>query len=280
MTTKHLHTRSIFHELLWFLKGETNIKYLKDNGVSIWDAWADSNGNLGPIYGKQWRRFEGILTNPVVRGGVDDKGTTLRITVEVDQIKSVLKQLKENPDSRRMLVSAWNPVEMSTMALPPCHVMFQFYTKKIPLKMRKKYAQDANCYDLSKEDEKKYGESGIHSYLSEKGIPERYLSCQLYQRSADVPIGVPFNIASYALLVCMMAHVCNMVPDEFVHTLGDAHIYLNQIEGVKEQLTRTPHALPKLVIKRKVESIDDFKFEDFEIVDYVSHPHIKMPVAV
>jgi len=220
LTTKKLHVRSIIYELLWFLRGDTNIKFLNDNRVTIWDEWADENGDLGPIYGHQWRSWPG------------KNGET------IDQISNVIEEIRKNPDSRRLIVTAWNPVDIPEMALPPCHCLFQFY------------------------------------------VSDGSLSCQLYQRSGDVFLGVPFNIASYALLTHMVAHVTGLKVGEFIHTLGDAHIYLNHIEQVKLQLTREPRPLPKLVIKRDVESIFDFKYEDFEIVDYHPHPHIKGEVSV
>ncbi|CAM3319023.1 thymidylate synthase [Brevibacillus invocatus] len=220
ITTKKLHTKSIFHELLWFLSGDTNIGYLQENGVRIWNEWADENGDLGPVYGKQWRSF----------AGRDGK--------TVDQIKWVVEEIKRNPDSRRLIVSAWNPAELDEMALPPCHLLFQFY------------------------------------------VANGKLSCQLYQRSADTFLGVPFNIASYALLTQMMAHVTGLEPGEFVHTLGDAHLYLNHVEQVKLQLTREPKPLPKLKLNPEVTSIFDFTFDDIEVVDYEAHPHIKGEVAV
>lgn len=220
LTTKKLHTRSIFHELLWFLKGDTNIKYLHDNKVTIWDEWADENGDLGPVYGKQWRAWQ----------GADGKIT--------DQITQLIHQIKNTPDSRRMLVSAWNVGEVEQMALPPCHIVFQFY------------------------------------------VANGKLSCQLYQRSADVFLGVPFNIASYALLTAMIAQVCGLEAGEFIHTLGDAHLYSNHIEQAKLQLSRTPYELPKLVLNPEVKDIFDFTYEDIKIENYVSHPHIKAEVAV
>ncbi len=220
LTTKKVHTKSIIYELLWFLKGETNIKYLKDNGVSIWDEWADANGDLGPVYGKQWRSWAGP-------GGK-----------VVDQISQAVETLKKNPDSRRIIVSAWNPAEIDKMKLAPCHCLFQFY------------------------------------------VSEGRLSCQLYQRSADVFLGVPFNIASYALLTLMMAQVTGLKPGEFVHTFGDVHIYLNHMEQVKLQLSREPRALPQMKINPAVKNIFDFKYEDFELLNYDPHPAIKAPVAV
>jgi thymidylate synthase len=220
LTTKKLHLRSIIHELLWFLKGETNIRYLKDHNVSIWDEWADEEGELGPVYGKQWVRWE------TADGRV------------INQVQQVVEEIKRNPDSRRLLVSAWNVGEVDKMALPPCHVLFQFY------------------------------------------VAEGKLSCQLYQRSADVFLGVPFNIASYALLTMMVAQVCGLKPGEFVHTLGDAHIYRNHLEQVKLQLTREPRALPKMKINPDVQDVFAFRFEDFELVEYDPHPHIKGEVSV
>lgn len=220
LTTKKLHLKSIIHELLWFLTGDTNIKYLQENGVRIWNEWADENGNLGPVYGYQWRSW------PTPDGR------------HIDQISQVVDSLKNNPDSRRHLISAWNVGQIDQMNLPPCHILVQFY------------------------------------------VAEGKLSCQLYQRSADIFLGVPFNIASYALLTMMMAQVCNLQPGEFVHTLGDAHIYLNHMEQVKLQLSREPYPLPQMKINPEVKNIFDFKFEDFELVGYQSHPHIAGAVAV
>lgn len=220
LTTKKVHTKSIIHELLWFLKGETNIKYLKENGVSIWDEWADENGNLGPVYGSQWRSWQAA------------DGRT------IDQITHVIDQIKKNPDSRRLIVSAWNVGEIDKMKLPPCHAFFQFY------------------------------------------VADGKLSCQLYQRSADIFLGVPFNIASYALLTMMIAQVCNLQPGEFVHTLGDAHIYSNHFEQVALQLSRDPKPLPQMKLNPEVKNIFDFTYEDFELVNYNPHPGIKAPVAV
>ena len=220
ITTKKLHTKSIIHELLWFLKGETNIRYLKENGVSIWNEWADENGELGPVYGYQWRSWQGA------------NGET------IDQISQVVSQIKNNPDSRRLIVSAWNVADVNKMALPPCHAFFQFY------------------------------------------VANGKLSCQLYQRSADVFLGVPFNIASYALLTMMMAQVCNLKPGDFVHTLGDAHLYTNHLEQAKLQLSRDCRPMPIMRINPSIKDIFSFKFEDFELTGYDPHPHIKADVAV
>jgi len=220
VTTKKLHTKSIIHELLWFLSGDTNIRYLNENGVSIWDEWADESGNLGPVYGHQWRFWKGADGRPI------------------DQIANVLEQIRNQPDSRRMIVSAWNVGELDRMALQPCHALFQFY------------------------------------------VADGKLSCQLYQRSCDIFLGVPFNIASYALLTMMMAQQSGLEPGDFVWTGGDCHLYLNHLDQADEQLSRQPYALPTLKIKRKPQNIFAYKFEDFEILDYQHHPHIKAPVAV
>lgn len=220
LTTKKLHTKSIFHELLWFLKGDTNIAYLNQNGVSIWNEWADANGNLGPVYGKQWRAWQA------------EDGRM------IDQMGELVKQIKTNPDSRRLIVNAWNVGELDKMALPPCHLLMQFY------------------------------------------VADKKLSCQLYQRSADSFLGVPFNIASYSLLTSLIAQQCDLVPGDFIWTGGDCHIYLNHLEQVKLQLSRTPYPLPKLHIKRRAPSLFDYTYDDFEIVDYQAHPHIKGAVAV
>ncbi len=233
LTTKKVHVKSIVHELLWFLKGDTNINYLKENGVSIWDEWADADGNLGPVYGHQWRNFGAR------KSGETWCGTTLSQDLPgVDQISDVLKQIKNNPDSRRLIVSAWNPVDVPKMALPPCHSMFQFY------------------------------------------VAGGALSCQLYQRSADVFLGVPFNIASYALLTHMIAQVCNLKVGDFVHTLGDAHLYTNHIEQARLQLSRDFRALPKLVLNPNVTDLFSFKYEDIVFDGYDPHPGIKAPVAI
>jgi thymidylate synthase len=220
VTTKKLHLRSIIHELLWFLKGDTNVKYLRDHGVTIWDEWADEKGELGPVYGHQWRSW------PAPDGR------------SIDQISQVIAQLRSKPDSRRHIVTAWNPAEVDKMALPPCHALFQFY------------------------------------------VADGRLSCQLYQRSADYFLGVPFNIASYALLTCMFAQQCDLQPGDFVWTGGDVHLYLNHLEQARLQLSRTPYPLPELRIKRKPASIFDYAFEDFEIANYEAHPSIKAPIAV
>lgn len=221
VTTKKCHLKSIIHELLWFLKGSTNISYLKEHGVSIWDEWADEHGNLGPVYGKQWRCWE------------DHKSGTV-----IDQISNVINEIKTNPNSRRLIVSAWNVSDLAQMALPPCHLLFQFY------------------------------------------VVNGKISCQLYQRSADVFLGIPFNIASYSLLLMMIAQVTNLRPLEFVHTIGDAHLYINHLEQAKIQVTRLPFNLPQMIINPEIKSIFDFKYEDFCLVNYNHHPAIKAPIAV
>jgi len=220
LTTKKIHTRSVIHELLWFLQGSTNVRYLQENGVTIWDEWADAQGELGPVYGAQWRHW---------------KGSDGR---EVDQIRDVVEQIRRNPDSRRLVVSAWNPPEIPRMALAPCHALFQFY------------------------------------------VADGHLSCQLYQRSADVFLGVPFNIASYALLTLMVAQVCGLKPGDFVHTLGDAHLYLNHLEQAREQLTRTPRELPVMRLDPAVKDLFAFRYEDFTLEGYDPAPAIRAPIAV
>ena len=220
VTTKKLHLRSIIHELLWFLKGDTNIRYLKENGVSIWDEWADENGDLGPVYGSQWRSW------PAPNGQ------------KIDQISNVIEQIRTNPDSRRLIVSAWNPAEVDNMALPPCHSLFQFY------------------------------------------VSDGKLSCQLYQRSADILLGVPFNIASYALLTLMIAQVCDLEAGDFIHTFGDAHLYLNHLEQVDLQLSREPYPLPTMTLNPEIRSVFDFTYDDITLNNYRSHPAIKAPIAV
>jgi thymidylate synthase len=220
LTTKKLHLKSIIHELLWFLSGDTNIRYLKENGVSIWDDWADENGDLGPVYGRQWRSWE-------TPGGA-----------QIDQIKALVAQLKNNPDSRRHIVTAWNPADVDDMALPPCHCLFQFY------------------------------------------VANGKLSCQLYQRSADIFLGVPFNIASYALLTKMLAQVCDLEAGDFVHTLGDAHLYLNHLDQAREQVQRTPGSLPGLKMNPEKRDLFSFVYDDFELTDYEAQPHIAAPIAV
>ena len=235
LTTKKLHLKSIIYELLWFLQGDTNVKYLQEHGVRIWNEWADENGELGPVYGHQWRSW------PDYNGGT------------IDQIQYVIDQLKNNPDSRRMIVSAWNVAEVNEMALPPCHTIFQFYTAPI-----------ADSQELTANGQK----------------AKRRLSLQLYQRSADTFLGVPFNIASYALLLQMMAQVCDMVPGDFIHTTGDTHLYLNHLEQARLQLTREPRPLPTMKINPDVKNIFDFHYEDFELEGYDPHPHIKAEVSV
>jgi len=257
LTTKKLHLRSIIYELLWFLRGDRNVRYLQENKVTIWDEWADEKGDLGPVYGKQWRNWvktqsrhrkpsdpsssQATLFDLGESGGetiVTPAGPRVRSKHGIDQIATVIEQIKKNPDSRRLIVSAWNVADIDSMALPPCHALFQFY------------------------------------------VSEGELSCQLYQRSADIFLGVPFNIASYALLTLMVAQVCGLKPGDFVHTFGDLHLYSNHVEQAKLQLSRKPRPLPQMKLNPAVKSIDHFKFEDFELVGYDPHPGIKAPIAV
>ncbi len=256
LTTKKLHLRSIIYELLWFLRGDTNVRYLQENKVTIWDEWADEQGNLGPVYGKQWRHWtkntprphrDPLAAQPPLfdlselsdGASVTPSGPRVRGRQNgIDQIEQVIRQVKKNPDSRRLIVSAWNVADIDSMALPPCHCLFQFY------------------------------------------VSDGELSCQLYQRSADIFLGVPFNIASYALLTLMVAQICGLKPGEFVHTFGDLHLYANHVEQAKLQLSREPRPLPRMKLNPAVKKIDDFKFEDFELVGYDPHPAIKAPIAV
>lgn len=340
VTTKKCHMRSIIHELLWFLKGETNIQYLTDNGVTIWDEWAlkedetseypmtgpdrasyalihqlwtdggerlyaklnklgeekgnefldtlgvprvetyvgRKKGDLGPVYGKQWRRWDATTRRAMIAGQCES----------IDQIATVMDQLKNDPDSRRIIVSAWNVAELSQMALAPCHCFFQFYTRELSTSEREEWLI-GNKPEVIEEFDKEVNQlplteelyySSRYALLDEHNVPKRALSCQLYQRSADVFLGVPFNIASYALLIHMVAQQVNMVPDEFIWTGGDVHLYSNHLDQINEQLTREPKPLPKLKLRTKPASIFDYVFADFELVDYDSHPAIKAPVAV
>lgn len=238
LTTKKMHLKSIIYELLWFLKGDTNIKYLNDHGVRIWDEWADENGDLGPVYGKQWRSWDNIVLIGGHRGEKEEWVDEKYVNQSIDQISDLIRDLKKKPDSRRLIISAWNVADLPNMALSPCHCLFQFY------------------------------------------VANNKLSCQLYQRSADVFLGVPFNIASYALLTMMLAQVCDLKLGEFVHTFGDVHLYKNHLEQVKLQLSRKPYTLPRMYVNPKVKDIFSFQYEDFELLNYQSHPIIKAPIAV
>lgn len=300
VTTKKVHLKSIIHELLWFLNGDTNVKYLQENGVRIWNEWSDKEGNLGPVYGKQWREWRDckvVECHDVRRtqqlmqrgykyiGNMKEDGTTYLVYEKPhDQISKVIQQLREDPDSRRIIVSAWNVSDLDDMALNPCHNYFQFYTTEMTLLERLDWYEVnesekfANAPLINHEDID--SEERLHEILDREGIPRRKLSCFYMMRSNDVALGKPFNIASYALLTHMVAQQVNMVPDELVYSGVDVHLYLNHLDQIKLQLTREPYPLPKLVIKRKPESIFDYKYEDFEVVGYQSHPHIAMPVAV
>lgn len=300
VTTKKVHLKSIIHELLWFLNGDTNVKYLQENGVKIWNEWANEEGNLGPVYGKQWREWRDckvVECHDVGRtqqlmqrgykyiGNMKEDGTTYLVYEKAhDQISKVIQQLREDPDSRRIIVSAWNVGDLDDMALNPCHNYFQFYTTEMTLLERLDWYEVnepekfANAPLINHEDID--SEERLHETLDREGIPRRKLSCFFLMRSNDVFLGLPFNIASYAILTHMIAQQLNMVPDELVYSGVDVHLYSNHLEQAKLQLTREPYPLPKLVIKRKPDSIFDYKYEDFELVGYQAHPHIAAPVAV
>ncbi|MKU72552.1 thymidylate synthase [Salmonella enterica subsp. enterica] len=300
VTTKKVHLKSIIHELLWFLNGDTNVKYLQENGVRIWNEWANEEGNLGPVYGKQWREWRDckvVECHDVGRtqqlmqrgykyiGNMKEDGTTYLVYEKAhDQISKVIQQLREDPDSRRIIVSAWNVADLNDMALNPCHNYFQFYTTEMTLLERldwyevnepEKFASAPLINHEDIDDEER-----LHETLDREGIPRRKLSCFYMMRSNDYLLGAPFNVASYALLTHIVAQQLNMVPDELVYSGVDVHLYSNHLEQAKLQLTREPYPLPKLVIKRKPDSIFDYKYEDFELVGYQAHPHIAAPVAV
>lgn len=300
VTTKKVHLKSIIHELLWFLNGDTNVKYLQENGVKIWNEWSDEEGNLGPVYGKQWREWRDckvVECHDVRRtqqlmqrgykyiGNMKEDGTTYLVYEKAhDQISKVIQQLREDPDSRRIIVSAWNVGDLGDMALNPCHNYFQFYTTEMTLLERLDWYEAnepekfANAPLINHEDID--NEERLHETLDREGIPRRKLSCFFLMRSNDVFLGLPFNIASYALLTHIVAQQLNMVPDELVYSGVDVHLYSNHLEQAKLQLTREPYPLPKLDIKRKPDSIFDYKYEDFELVGYQAQPHIAAPVAV
>ena len=300
VTTKKVHLKSIIRELLWFLNGDTNVKYLQENGVKIWNEWANEEGDLGPVYGHQWREWRDckvVECHDVRRtqqlmqrgykyiGNMKEDGTTYLVYEKAhDQISKVIQQLREDPDSRRIIVSAWNVSDLDDMALNPCHNYFQFYTTEMTLLERldwyevnepEKFASAPLINHEDIDDEER-----LHETLDREGIPRRKLSCFYMMRSNDYLLGAPFNVASYALLTHMIAQQLNMVPDELVYSGVDVHLYSNHLEQAKLQLTREPYPLPKLVIKRKPDSIFDYKYEDFELVGYQAHPHIAAPVAV
>lgn len=302
VTTKKVHLKSIIHELLWFLNGDTNVKYLQENGVRIWNEWANEEGELGPVYGHQWREWmdtklvylwDERSKNVLRKRGYHYVGTIAKDDPEEsiviyrkshDQISKVIQQLREDPDSRRIIVSAWNVGDLDDMALNPCHNYFQFYTTEMTLLERLDWYEVnepekfANAPLINHEDIE--SEERLHEILDREDIPHRKLSCFFLMRSNDVFLGLPFNIASYAILTHMIAQQLNMVPDELVYSGVDVHLYSNHLEQAKLQLTREPYPLPKLVIKRKPDSIFDYKYEDFELVGYQAHPHIAAPVAV
>jgi thymidylate synthase len=282
ITTKRLHTKSIVHELLWFLKGDTNTKYLNENGVTIWDEWADENGDLGPVYGKQWVDWEYI---PKLPDHKDERrkakgfgGERLYSVRPINQIQNVIDTLKTNPESRRMIVSAWNVGELDQMALEPCHAFFQFYTSPLKPFERSEWVKKNNMVETVNEVEKEYDD--IVDCLDALGVPKYRLSLQLYQRSADAFLGVPFNIASYSLLLMMMAQCVDMIPSEFIWTGGDCHLYDNHTEQTNEMLKRNPKKLPKVKLNPNIKDVFKFKFEDIELIGYDPHPTIKAPVAV
>jgi len=273
LTTKKMHTKSIIHELLWFLKGETNIKSLQENGVSIWDEWADENGDLGPVYGKQWRDWESckIVRNDhdsvQHEGGAETIFNATVIKESIDQVADVINKLRNNPDDRRMIVGAWNVGEVAQMALPPCHLLFQFYSRELT-RGERMTIDGSGHWDAN------------HDTFDLRGIPRRGLSCMMYQRSCDVGLGVPFNVVQYSILTHMIAQVTGHAPIEFVWTGCDVHVYHNHVEKLTEQLERDPYPSPKLLLNTSVKEIDDFVFDDFEITEYESHPTIKMDVSV
>ncbi len=271
LTTKKLYLRAIIHELLWMLSGDTNIKYLVDNDVHIWDDWADAQGDLGPVYGSQWRSWRGA-------GDSYTDSDVLNATVTIDQIANVVQRIRDKPDDRRLIVSAWNPAEIDKMKLPPCHCLFQFNTRELTLEQRAaavglpNFVQDASWMTTEE----------YHSHFDDLKIPapRRALDCQLYQRSADIFLGVPFNIASYALLTQMIAQVVGMLPGEFIWTGGDCHLYNNHLDQARQQLTRSPRALPTMHLNPKVTDLFGFTYPDFTLVGYDPHPHIAADVSV
>ena len=295
VTTKKVHLKSIIHELLWFLNGDTNVKYLQENGVKIWNEWANAEGELGPVYGKQWREWRAckvVECHDVGRtqqlmqrgykyiGNMKEDGTTYLVYEKAhDQISKVIQQLREDPDSRRIIVSAWNVGDLDDMALNPCHNYFQFYTTEMTALERLNWFEENQPEKFARTPLNNV-EKLIHEILDREGIPRRKLSCFFLMRSNDVFLGLPFNIASYTMLTHVIAQQLNMVPDELVYSGVDVHLYSNHLEQAKLQLTREPYPLPKLVIKRKPDSIFDYKYEDFELVGYQAHPHIAAPVAV
>ena len=275
VTTKKVFWKGVVHELLWFLKGDTNIKYLNDNGVSIWDSWSDENGDLGPVYGKQWRAaMETVLIN-------DGEKTIVGMRPH-DQIANMIIALRLNPDSRRMVVDSWNVAELDKMALTPCHCLFQFYSEPIEFGERTELFYQTYPDERFSSFPSMFANpvEGWGDFLDRKKIPARNLSLKLYQRSADLGLGVPFNIASYALLLQMVAHITNHVPRRFIHSFGDAHVYLNHVDKLKEQLTRRPKKLPTVTLNPDVKEIDNFTFEDITLVDYKHHSAIKLDIAV
>ncbi len=272
LTTKKLHLKSIIHELLWFLNGDTNIKYLKDNGVSIWDEWADERGELGPIYGRQWRSWDNFVLIPAHSEGAEWIPEEY-VNKPIDQISWLINRLKTNPQCRRMIVSAWNVADIPKMKLAPCHCLFQFYTA--PMSLAERIAQ-TNVLDNVMAANPEI----VESILDQHNVPKRKLSCQLYQRSVDSGLGLPYNIASYSLLTTMIAQCVNMIPHEFIWTGGNTHIYFNHFSAIEEQLTRTPRQLPRIIINPLKKDIFSFEYKDFTLVDYDPLPSIKMDISI
>lgn len=272
ITTKKIHIKSVIYELLWFLNGDTNIKYLKDNGVSIWDEWADNSGDLGRVYGAQWRDWRSPEYVSVSSEDGPDQFINIKVK-SIDQITWLVERLKTNPDCRRMVVTAWNPGELDQMALAPCHMFYQLWTRDLNREERIEH------YFKDNKDFSSVSKTTMEM-MDEAGVPKKGVSLQLYQRSTDFPLGLPYNISSYSLLTMIIAQCVNMIPLEFIWTGGDNHIYCNQIDGVNEQLTREPFPLPIMKINPLKTDIFDFKYDDFELINYKYHPHIKMPVAV
>ena len=276
VTTKKVHLKSIIHELLWFLMGSTNIKYLQENGVHIWDEWADKDGELGPVYGKQWRSWPNFQFSRTTELDVVDE----YFNYPIDQISDLITMIKKNPDSRRLIVNAWNPADVPKQALPPCHCLFQFHVRDASANERIAWTQTQGTLVRTNALLIDDSEENMHAHADISKAPTKVISCQLYQRSADVFLGVPFNIASYALLTMMIAQVCDMIPGEFIHTFGDVHIYSNHMDQVKLQLTREPRALPRMVLNPNVKNIDGFTYADFKLEGYDPHPKIEAEVAV
>jgi thymidylate synthase len=280
VTTKSVHFKSVVHELLWFVSGNTNVKYLQDNGVRIWNEWADDDGKLGPVYGFQWRHWPSFQWSHEGYAGENGHDASLYVRDEVDQLQNVIERIKTNPECRRLIVSAWNPADLPEMALAPCHCFFQFNCRPMTIEERMKATAGSFSISSNSSATQEENVASAHEQLDRLGSPKYYLDCQMYQRSVDSFLGLPFNIASYSLLTHMIAQVTNTVAGEFIWTGGDTHIYSNHHEQVKTQLQRVPFNLPKLVLNPEIKNIDDFKFEDIKLEGYVCHEKIKAPIAI